>query len=365
MPPRPDVQAHGPPCLRALCPTLDLPWVPLGQFPTPVERLSGLDEATGAEVWIKRDDRSGALYGGNKVRKLELLLARACVDGDDAAVTIGAYGSHHALATAIYARALGLRAHLVLYPQPLTEHVLDDLLLDHAFGAELTRVSHPVFAPYRSERVAARLGSAARIPAGGSNALGTVGFVEAGLELAAQVAEGALPCPDAIVVAAGTCGTAAGIALGCELAGLETRVVAVRVVPRLIANGLNLRRLRRGALALLRKAGLGAPLQSRVPVTIETQQLGRGYGASTPAAEDAVRRMAAVGIEVETTYTGKAAAALFRPGAFAEQRVLFWHTYSSVDLSSTLAEVDPRALPAAFRPVLIEGGRLPAEEPCP
>ncbi|MEZ6189022.1 MAG: pyridoxal-phosphate dependent enzyme [Planctomycetota bacterium] len=279
----PALEPHGPPRLRALCPTLDLPWVSLGDFPTPVERLEGLGRELGCELWIKRDDRSGAPYGGNKVRKLELLLARALQDGARTAVTIGAYGSHHALATAIYARELGLASELVLYPQPLTEHVLDDLLLDHAVGAGLTRVAHAVFAPWRSGRVATRCEAPARIPAGGSNALGTVGFVEAGLELAGQVEAGELPRPHAIVVAAGTCGTAAGLALGCELGGLATRVVAVRVVPGLIANGFNLRRLRRGALALLRQAGLAPDLRAPVGLELEARELGRGYGTPTPA----------------------------------------------------------------------------------
>lgn len=359
MPP-PVVEAHGPPHLRRLCPTLDLPWVSLGEFPTPVERLE-LAGCAAAEVWIKRDDRSGKPYGGNKVRKLELLLARALEAGQRTAVTVGAYGSHHALATAIYAREVGLGSHLVLYPQPLTEHVLDDLLLDHAVGAELTRAAGPIRAVWRSRKLGKRADTA-RIAPGGSDALGTVGFVEAGLELGAQVEAGELPSPDAIVVAAGTCGTAAGLALGCELAGLETRVVAVRVVPAVITNRFTVRRLKRGALKLLRRAGLEAPLRASVPVEIEPRQLGAGYGVPTPAAEDAVTRMAQAGIEVETTYTGKAAAALFQAGAFAGERVLFWHTYSSVDLAPRLAEVDPGELPAAFHPALLEGGRLPSQE---
>ena len=83
----PAVEPHGPPLLRKLCPTLDLPWVSLGEFPTPVERLE-LEGCAASEVWIKRDDRSGKPYGGNKVRKLELLLAQALEQGQRTAVTV-------------------------------------------------------------------------------------------------------------------------------------------------------------------------------------------------------------------------------------------------------------------------------------
>ena len=120
----------GPAHLQARFGPLNLPYVSLGCFPTPVERSEALSRELGCDLWVKRDDRSGALYGGNKVRKLELLLADAKRRGCARVATLCAYGSHHALATATYGAHLGLEVELFLYPQPLTPHVLDDLLLD-------------------------------------------------------------------------------------------------------------------------------------------------------------------------------------------------------------------------------------------
>lgn len=356
------LERRGPPRLRDLFGDLDLPHVPLGTFPTPVEPLEPLSRELGADCWIKRDDRSGARYGGNKVRKLELLLGRALARGRRSLVTIGAYGSHHALATAIYGRAVGLDVWLALYPQPVTAHVLDDLLLDHAVGSRLVWTPHPGVAAVVAEGLARWTRGCEVVPPGGSSALGTLGYVEGALELAAQVRAGELPAPDCVVVAAGTCGTVAGIALGLELAGLRAQVVGVRVVPALITNGLVVRRLQHTARRLLRRAGARWSSRSRpAPVELDPHELGPGYGAETPAARAACDRFAALGVELETTYTGKAAAAFLRRAsdrALRGRRVLFWHTYSSADLSALLTAAEPAALPRRFHPALRAGGRL-------
>lgn len=357
----PQVDLRGPPRLRARFGDLRLPWVPLGDFPTPVQPLEALSRSSGAECWVKRDDLSGARYGGNKVRKLELLLGSALARGQRGVVTIGAYGSHHALATARYGRAVGLDVTLVLYPQPITPHVLDDLLLDHATGARLVWTPHPTLAPLVARLHALRTPRTDIVPAGGSSALGTLGYVEGALELADQVARGELPAPDYVVVAAGTCGTVAGIALGLELAGLRARVVGVRVVPAPITNELVVRRLEHMARRLLRKAGARWSRTRTVPVEIDPHELGAGYGVETEAARDAVARFSALGLALETTYTGKAAAAFARlvaSPALKGKRALFWHTFSSVDLAHDVAGIDPAALPARFHAALRAGGRL-------
>ncbi|RMG06687.1 MAG: pyridoxal-phosphate dependent enzyme [Planctomycetota bacterium] len=357
------LRRDGPPRLRARYGALELPYLPLATLPTPVQRLDDLSGELRAEVWIKRDDLSAELYGGNKVRKLELLLADALARGLRRVSTFGAYGSHHCLATATYARALGLEVRLGLYPQPLTEHVLDDLVLSAATGAQLVRLRSVSCLPLVAALWKLLSPPGEVIPFGGSSPLGTVGYVEAGLELADQIAADALPRPDAVVVAAGTCGTAAGLLLGLRLAGLATRVVAVRVVPKVVAHRGVIERLARGCLALLRRAGL-PPSAEPTPcaeVELDPHELGRGYGHPTPAAEDAVARFAREGIELETTYTGKAAAALLRRARedLAGKRLLFWNTFSSADLAARLAAVDPaRAVPPAFHDVLRAGGRL-------
>ena len=357
----PELRQDGPPSLRERFGALHLPWLPLGSCPTPVEHLPELSKELQSSVWVKRDDRSGHAYGGNKVRKLELLLAEAVARGKRTVITLGAYGSHHGLATAIYARQLGLACELVLHPQPLTDHVLDDLLADHALGARLIRVSRPTLGVLRARARAIRADRGYLIPGGGSSPLGAIGFVDAGLELGAQVRRGELPAPDLVFVAAGTCGTAAGLALGLELAGLHTtRLVAVRVVPAILANLINVRRLERGALRLLRRAGLAAPPRRPTDVVLDAQELGPGYGRQTASGQAAVERFARHGIELESTYTGKAAAALLRWTARPARgrTVLFWNTYNGVDIRPLARQVDPASLPAELHPVLREGGRL-------
>lgn len=360
---RPALERKGPPRLRERFGDLDLPHVALGRFPTPVEPLEPLSRELGSECWIKRDDLSAAAYGGNKVRKLELLLARALARRRREVVTVGAYGSHHALATAIHGRAVGLDVWLALYPQPITAHVLDDLLLDHAVGARLLWTPNAAVAVLVAEALARWRRGCEVVPPGGSSALGALGYVEGALELAAQVRAGALPAPDCVVVAAGTCGTAAGIALGLELAGLTAEVVGVRVVPSVVTNTYVLRRLVHTARRLLRRVGARWSARERgaVRLTLDGLELGPGYGVETPAARAACTRFAELGLELETTYTGKAAAAFLRRAgarALRGRRVLFWHTYSSADLGPLLSTADAAALPRPFHAALRAGGRL-------
>ncbi len=115
-----------------------LPRVPLTRLPTRVHRLERLTrEVGGTELWIKRDDESGRLYGGNKPRKLEFVLGDALAQRRRAVLTFGGIGTHHGLATAICARSVGLRTILLMVTQPVTAHVRECLLLDRAAGAEL------------------------------------------------------------------------------------------------------------------------------------------------------------------------------------------------------------------------------------
>ena len=150
-------------------------WTPLGHYPTPLERIR-LQPADGAEraILVKRDDRTGEPYGGNKVRKLEFILAAAQAAGATRLITAGAAGSHHALATAIYGRALGFAVTLVLFPQRVTDHVRDVLRMDYASGAELRwtpRMEGVPFALMRAKRAHAAEQPYVIAP-GGSDPLG-------------------------------------------------------------------------------------------------------------------------------------------------------------------------------------------------
>ncbi|HEY1586869.1 MAG TPA: hypothetical protein VGH63_14345, partial [Polyangia bacterium] len=113
-----------------------VPWLPLGRFPTRVARVDGLVPPS-VELWVKHDDESGTAYGGNKVRKLEFILGEARARGAARLVTLGAIGSHHVLATAIYGKQAGFAVDAVVFPQPLTDHVREQMLADVAAGATL------------------------------------------------------------------------------------------------------------------------------------------------------------------------------------------------------------------------------------
>jgi 1-aminocyclopropane-1-carboxylate deaminase/D-cysteine desulfhydrase-like pyridoxal-dependent ACC family enzyme len=346
-----------------------LPWRPLGELPTPVRRLDALAEDAGlSELWLKDDGASSRLYGGNKVRKLEFLLARCLDHGRDRVMTFGALGSHHSIATAAFGRQLGLEVDLYLYPQPLSHHVLDNLLLDAHFEARMHRIAHISMLPFKASLGALRRGRLTGrqeiIPPGGSDPLGTMGYVEAGLELCAQIEEGALPAPDFVYVAAGTCGTAAGLALGLALGGLPaTRVVAVQVVDTVVCNPYSLRMLTRLSLKLLRRHGLRGAAALEPRLDFLKGQLGRGYGHPTDAAADRRDQAARLeGLKLETTYTAKALAGMFQfieERSCGDARHLFWNTLSSVDHSSTVADVDPASLPTPFHADFRALQRLP------
>jgi D-cysteine desulfhydrase len=317
-----------------------LPVAPLGRFPTPVERAAGLDaEARGAEMWVKRDDLSGAHYGGNKVRKLEVLLGRARADHLGRVVTAGAWGSHHALATTICGRLLGIRVAAVLYPQPPTEHVLDVFLRTYANGAEVRLVPSSGRAAVALALERLRSGTLV-LPPGGSTPLGALGYVAAGLELAEQIRSGLCPSFARVYVPLGTGGTCAGLLVGLRLAGLDTLVRAVRVSQHL-GQGASARaavaRLARQASALLCALAPAAPQFDIAPRDFDLLEshVGPGYGHSTAAAESAVEvARDKAGLALETTYTAKTLAAMLDDLALDPPHgpVAYWATASSVDL---------------------------------
>jgi 1-aminocyclopropane-1-carboxylate deaminase/D-cysteine desulfhydrase-like pyridoxal-dependent ACC family enzyme len=326
----------------------NIPWLQLGEYPTPFEPL----DIGGNDVFIKRDDLTSRVYGGNKVRKLEFLLARARAQDARRLITVGAAGSHHALATAIYGKQLGFEVTLVLFPQQLTEHVRDILLQDVAHGAELrfTRRMETVPTALFTTMLRYRRDRAVVIPAGGSDPIGTLGYVNAALELAEQIDNGALPPPRTIVLAAGTLGTAAGLALGFALADINVQIKAVRITSRLVANERVLGRLIKGSEDVLRRAGGPNGYADRAFASVELQHdfLGRGYGISTGAATAATDTLSKIGIHLDQTYTAKAAAALLAQAKGAEAPVLFWHTLSASQ-PPLPQHVTVDNLPAPFR----------------
>jgi len=333
--------------------------IPIRTFahlPTPVEQV---ELEGGLKCWIKRDDLSHPTYGGNKVRKLEFLVGEALRRECNAVATMGGTGTNHGLATAIFAEAEGLKCHLALFPQPVTDHVLQSLKLYHAHGAQLhlfgTFARAAVFLAARE--LAGRTGhSDERLMVfgpGGSSPLGTLGFVNAAFELAEQIRAGELPEPARIYCPLGSNGTLAGLALGMRLTGLKSRIIGIRVTPLVGANSFFVASLANKTLALLQRHGaaLNASRIGQGEITIDHSYYGGTYGLPTEAGEAAQASAAAAGIGLEPTYTAKAFAAVLEDlqGAKEDGPVLYWNTFSSADMSDLAQGISPTDLPADFQ----------------
>ena len=296
-----------------------LPHVELCDLPTPVRPLDGL--APG--LWMKDDSRTAPLWGGNKPRKLEWLIADARRRGRRTLLTFGGLATNHGLATALYAREHGLQCVLALLDQPRDEHVERQLERIAASGAH-------VYVTHTKARTVAMLpwlmlrhGRAYLVPPGGSSPVGGLGFVEASLELGEQVGRGELPEPESVWCALGSGGTAAGLAVGLRIAGLRTKVCAVHV-----NDGLKLTEETIGRLA----RRIPVPHDGANEVEVVHGWLGDGYGHGTPEASRAIDRARdAEGLKLDPVYTGKTMAALLdRVERGARGPTLYWHTYNGV-----------------------------------
>jgi 1-aminocyclopropane-1-carboxylate deaminase/D-cysteine desulfhydrase-like pyridoxal-dependent ACC family enzyme len=319
-------------------------WEPLalGRYPTPIERFEPTDvllpgECEAAKLWVKRDDLAHEVYGGNKVRKLEWLLADARARGARRIVTVGAAGSHHVLATTYFGTREGFEVEAVLVPQPRTDHVVDVLRAGVALGLRPIPVRSWAAAVPAVFRCVVRGGSGTRfVPVGGSSILGAMAYLAAARELAAQVGAGEMPEPDLCVVAMGSGGTAAGLAAGFEAEGMKTRVVGVCVSRPPWALRLASLWLARGVWANVGRGHPSMPLRARL--AMDSRFLGSGYGRATPEGDEAsaIARQTA-GLALDATYTAKAfAAALWHARARRGLVILYWHTLSSAPMGPLL-----------------------------
>jgi D-cysteine desulfhydrase len=366
----------------------------IGRYPTPVTRLVEVERAFGAapgiELWCKRDDLTAPLYGGNKVRKLEHLLVEAKAKNARRIVTIGAVGSHHVLATALYGKRAGFEVEAVLAPQPWTPHVEHVVRIGASLGFKPFPVSSFAGVPFA---VARRLREGNRgvpyfVPPGGSSVTGSLGYVEAATELAEQIARGELPRPRTIVVALGSGGTVAGLLVGLLRAGLLTpsaehapiELLAAQVVDPPLASAPATLAL---ALALCRRLGerLGRATIATLSraLRVVRSQLGSGYGHPTEAGHRATALALASGLTLDATYTAKAFAAALdevrarggiattgtQTGSSGSRPpppgpVLYWHTLSAPAPFDALLEAAP---PLADVPEKVRALVRPASEP--
>ncbi len=351
------------PHLFRLHPRLEgrIAWVRLGDLPTPVSPMPGLGAHAGfPNLWVKRDDLSSPVYGGNKVRKLEFTLADAVRRGRGTVITFGALGSNHVLATTVHGRGLGLRTVGVFVPQPVQEYLRTNVLCNQACGCQIEYIEARACLPVRALRLYASMRLAGREPTllwmGGSSTLGVLGYVEAGLEIAAQVQAGLLPEPAFAFVPAGTGGTLAGLHLGLALAGLRTRAVGVRVLERTLVNEHVVALLARRAHALLARLDPSVP-EVRVDagnVLMLHGHAGSRYARFTARGLEAVALARDLeGLHLEGTYSGKALAgmmAFLRSSVHRATPVLFVDTHNSAPLDPLMrGGPGPGALPGPVR----------------
>ena len=316
-------------------PSLRLNHVALGAFPTPCQHARELSRRIGLDLWVKRDDLASGVFGGGKVRKLELLLAEAKALKRGRVITFGGAGSNQCLATALFAPRAGLQASVVLSPQPRSEPVARQLRMLAATQAEI-RFSKEVGSAEVTAMTAMQRDGAAPyvLPAGGTSALGNLAFVAAALELDAQIRAGMLPEPAWLVIAAGTLGSAVGLCLGLAITQRKTRVLAVRASSAHYSNPDRARALYGETARLIAS---GAP-QDSVPAldpdrfVFESRELGAGYGRSTRSGEQAAHLAADLeGYRLEPTYTQKALAAVLRKDRLCRTGpLLLWLTQSAV-----------------------------------
>lgn len=278
--------------------------------PTPLEYLPRLSDHLGREIFIKRDDVTPLAMGGNKLRKLEFLAADALREGADTLITAGAIQSNHVRQTAAVAAKLGLHC-VALLENPIgtrAENYLTNgnrLLLD-LFNTQVEMCDALTQPDVQLEELATRIEAQGYrpyvIPVGGSNALGALGYVESALEIAQQC-EGAVEL-SSVVVASGSAGTHAGLAVGLEQLMPGAELIGV-TVSRKVADQLP------KVVALQQAVANSLELQANAEIKLWEDYFAPGYGTPNDEGMEAVKLLAQLeGILLDPVYTGKAMAGL-------------------------------------------------------
>ena len=306
----------------------EFPRVHLGILPTPLQKLENLSRMFGKEIYLKRDDMTGVSLGGNKVRKLEFLLADALERGADTVMTTGGAQSNHAMLTAACANKLGMKTILLLKKRGVSDF-LGNQILNRILGAEVEFIDTDHYSDIYEEmaRRKAKLAEeghiAYEIPVGGSTALGALGYVECFRETMEQCrALGFVP--DRMCGVVGSGGTYAGLCAGADLYAPEVKVTGLAVENDPFERICRQLKMEIGGLLELDHI-----LDDR-NVDIH-YNCGAGYGIPCPEDGEAVRFLARTeGVILDPVYTGKAFSLFLRmlkEGAFdADERIVFLHS---------------------------------------
>ena len=317
-----------------------LPHIKLATLPTPIKRLVKLGtEKNIPYLFLKSDAHCAIPFGGNKVRKLEFLLADAKAHGMKHIVTVGGAGSNHATATAAHAQNIGLKCTVLLEAQKHTSSARRNLLLMQKFGAIIK------YFPEQKEYVQQvnfyekrHLIDHYFIPSGGSTSLGTLGYVNAAFELKKQIEQGAAPAPDYIYVPLGSAGTAVGLSIGLQLAGLETKVVAVCISKIKSERIAKFMKLFEETKNLLHDQKILTQKITTRHVVFNDHFAHLDYAQHDPKVTACIEALYKhEQIKLESTYSGKAFAAMLhdiKKESLQSKKILFWNTFCSGELNA-------------------------------
>ncbi len=299
----------------------------LGDFPSPIHQLQLPD---GRAFWLKDDGACSKLYGGNKVRKLEFILADASKKSKRILVVCGDLGSHTVKACSLWGRYTGFDVWAIVYSHKWDDAASCELTALQETCARVVLCGSLLETICRSSLLAIR-SSCYSIPLGASSPLGTLGYVCAAMELVGQIQAGELPVVERVYIAYGSGGSVAGLLIGFALMQVSIRVVAVQATESMLANGYTTRRLVGRALDLIDPGrSLFTEAMSRLE-RLDPRFLGKGYHDCTIAAKEAVLVAADAGLNLEPVFTGKAMASILsdlssRPKA----PWLFWNTHHAI-----------------------------------
>lgn len=336
----------------------------LGIWPTPIEKLNNFGNYLNLQnLFIKREDVCAKLFSGNKVRKLEFLLADVVKNNFKTVICYGGVASNNVTATAIFANQLGLDCIALLMDQPLVANLKRNLMLDQYYGCKI------FLCPQNRELAPDELQEFLKnnnldldpyvIPMGSSNKLGVIGWVNAVFELKAQIEQGLMPEPDYIYISYGSMGTTAGIMLGIKAAGLKTKVKPIQVADPKKYTLEKLCTMIQQTNDFLHEIEPTFPRFSWKPEEIEviTAFYGHGFGIATPQGNHAEKLLLELEkIVLDESYTAKTIAALMHDAKNGTIKpsdvVLYWHTYCSDEFNEILEKVDLRDLPKEFQKYL-------------
>ncbi len=344
------------PLFRKYPKLISIPWVSIINSPTPIHKMEEISkDLNHKEVWVKRDDLTDDIYGGNKPRKYEFVFADILKKEKKKILTQGAIGTNHGLATTVHARKFGLETHLFLVEQKLSQHVRENLLCHHYFGARLNLMKSNF---RRKLAIKTRLffdKNAYFVTTGASSPLGTLGFVNAAFELKEQIDAKLIPEPDKLFVAVGSLATCAGLVLGLELAEVKTQVIGIGVTDPTWSSKKATLDLAVRALELMRTEDSSIPDVSDVigeRLIVNHGYFGGQYGVPTEEAMEAIEIAKKDKLKLEYVYTGKTLSGLIdyirKNKLQKDEIVVFWNSKSSADLTSVTKEVNYQDLPRKF-----------------